>query len=74
VFDKSNRTDGTFARADFGFDPEQNHYTCPGGKRLMQFRRCFTTPRTGITKEGTRLYRASQSDCQSCAHQTALLP
>ena len=32
VFDNSNRTDGTFSRADFTFDPEANQYTCPGGK------------------------------------------
>ena len=29
VFDKSARTDGTFSRADFVFDAERNHYTCP---------------------------------------------
>jgi hypothetical protein len=26
VFDKSNRTDGTFSRADFAFDPERGRY------------------------------------------------
>jgi transposase len=66
VFDKSNRTDGTFSRADFMFDPDANEYTCPGGKRLVQFRRSYKTPRTGITSEGTRLYRASQHDCKVC--------
>jgi DDE family transposase len=30
VFDKSNRTDGTFSRADFAFDAERDRYTCPG--------------------------------------------
>ncbi|TKB76791.1 MAG: transposase [Mesorhizobium sp.] len=66
VFDKSNRTDGTFSRADFMFDPDANEYTCPGGKRLVQFRRSYKTPRTGITSAGTRLYRASQHDCKVC--------
>ena len=66
VFDKSNRTDGTFSRADFTFDPEANQYTCPGGKLLVQFRRGYATPRTGITSTGTRLYRASQHDCKTC--------
>src|ERR1700736_5174872 len=42
VFDKSNRTDGTFSRADFAFDVERDRYTCPAGKKLVQFRR--TTP------------------------------
>ena len=67
VFDKSNRTDGTFSRADFMFDPDANEYTCPGGKQLVQFRRRYRTPRTGITSAGTRLYRASQHDCKVCA-------
>jgi transposase len=66
VFDKSNRTDGTLSRADFMFDPDANEYTCPGGKRLVQFRRSYKTLRTGITSAGTRLYRASQHDCKVC--------
>jgi len=66
VIDKAERTDGTFSRADFMFDPDEDHYTCPGGKQLVQYRRSFATPRTGITKAGVRFYRAKQSDCQSC--------
>jgi hypothetical protein len=74
VFDKSNRTDGTFSRSDFVFDAERNHYTCPQGKLLVQFRRAFTTPRSGITKEGTRLYRSSKSDCQACTLKEKCCP
>jgi hypothetical protein len=37
-FDKSNRTDGTFYRVDFKFDPQRDRYTCPSGKELVQFR------------------------------------
>ena len=66
VFDKSNRTDGTFSRADFVFDTEADRYTCPAGKELAQFHRTYTTPRTGITSEGTRLYRAKKRDCDAC--------
>jgi Transposase DDE domain len=66
VFDKSIRTDGTFSRADFTFDPERDRYTCPAGKELVQFRRTYATPRTGIPAEGTRLYRASKKDCDVC--------
>ena len=32
VFDKSNRTDGTFSRVDFKFDPDRDRYTCPGAR------------------------------------------
>lgn len=57
MFDKLNRTDGTFSRSDFVFDADRNHYTCPQGKLLVQFRRAYATPRSGITTDGTRLYR-----------------
>src|ERR1700726_3191138 len=30
VWDKSARSDGTFSRSDFVFDPERNIYVCPG--------------------------------------------
>jgi hypothetical protein len=66
VFDHSNRTDGSFSRADFAFDPQHDRYTCPAGKELVQFRRNFSAPRTGITSAGTRLSRASQKDCGVC--------
>ena len=66
VFDKSNRTDGTFSRADFVFDAERDRYTCPAGKELVQFRRTYAIPRSGVTAEGTRLYRASKLDCDVC--------
>jgi hypothetical protein len=37
VWDKSERTDGTFSRSDFVFDAASNTYTCPGGKILQQY-------------------------------------
>ena len=45
VIDKSGRSDGTFERADFTFDAENDAYICPGGKELKQYRRAFTKPR-----------------------------
>jgi len=74
VFDKSSRTDGTFSRADFVFDAGQDRYTCPGGKQLVQFHRTYATPRSGITKDGTRLYRASKPDCDACALKPRCCP
>jgi transposase len=74
VFDKSTRTDGTFSRADFTFDPERDRYTCPAGKELVQFRRTYATPRTGVTAEGTRLYRASKKDCDACELKARCCP
>jgi len=37
-------------------------------------RRTFTTPRTGITKADTIIYRASQSDCTSCSKKAQCCP
>ena len=44
------------------------------GKLLVQFRRTYATPRSGITKDGTRLYRSSKSDCQGCAFKARCCP
>jgi len=74
VWDKSERTDGSFSRADFVFNAASNTYTCPGGKTLQQYRRPFTTPRSGVTKASTRLYRARQADCEVCALKPRCCP
>ena len=74
VWDKSERTDGTFSRSDFIFDAGSNSYTCPGGKTLQQYRRPFTIPRAGVTKNNMRLYRARQSDCEACALKARCCP
>jgi hypothetical protein len=58
VWDMSRRDDGTFSRADFTFDKEQNVYVCPAGKLLKT---------TGTVHDGrTILYRTSLRDCGSC--------
>jgi transposase len=74
VWDKSERDDGTFMRADFSYDKERDIYICPGGKELKQYRRNFTQPRSGVTKAKTRIYRASQFDCRHCALKPRCCP
>jgi hypothetical protein len=74
VIDKSGRKDGTFERADFTFDVENDLYICPGGKALKQFRRAFTTPRSGPNKDETIRYRARKSDCDTCALKQRCTP
>ena len=66
VFDKSQRTDGTFSRDEFTYNHTSDTYRCPGGKTLQRYRRRFTTPRTGVTKDNTMRYRASKRDCEVC--------
>src|SRR5438876_258795 len=48
VFDKSQRTDGTFSREDFTYDHASDTYRCPARKTLQHYRRQFTIPRTGV--------------------------
>ena len=67
VIDKSERKDGTFSRDDFTYDHDSDSYTCPGGKQLVQFRRTYKTPRSGVDAEGLMRYRASKTDCDDCA-------
>ena len=66
VFDKSQRTDGTFSRDDFTYDHATDTYRCPAGKTLQHYRRRFAIPRTGIMKDNSMRYRASKRDCQGC--------
>src|SRR6202163_2684587 len=58
VWDRSDREDGTFSRADFKFDKERNVYVCPAGKLL--------TTTSKVHDGRTILYRASTRDCGSC--------
>ncbi len=66
VIDKLGRKDGTFERADFTFDAENDLYICPCGKELKQYRCAFTTPRSGPNKDATIRYRARKFDCEAC--------
>jgi len=66
VFDKSNRKDGTFSRADFCFDKENDFYICPNGKVLK------TTGR--VVNDEQHLYRASKFDCEPCPFKQKCCP
>ncbi len=74
LWEKGERDDGTFGRSDFVFDQASNSYCCPGGKLLKQYRRNFTRPRSGVTKAQTRIYRASQFDCEACTLKPKCCP
>ncbi len=66
VWDKSERDDGTFMRADFSYDKERDIYTCPAGKTLKT---------TGRMSDGKTLYyRASKRDCDRCPLKTKCCP
>jgi len=74
VFDKSERSDGTFSRSDFAFDPERNLYVCPAGKELKKYHRSFSKPRGGVTKDGAMIYFARKHDCEACALKLKCCP
>ncbi|MCP4407990.1 MAG: transposase, partial [Gammaproteobacteria bacterium] len=75
VLEKSKRTDGTFSREDFTYDPTEDSYTCPAGKNLQRSRRKFRKPRSSnADKDGTIRYRASKHDCDSCALRSRCCP
>jgi IS5 family transposase len=58
VWEKSDRADGIFSRADFIWDKRHGYYICPNGKPLRT---------SGTVHDGrTLLYRASKRDCDVC--------
>jgi transposase len=58
VIDKSAREDGSFSRADFRYDEDEDLYICPAGRHLR-------TSGT-IVNDEQRLYRGATADCRSC--------
>jgi hypothetical protein len=47
---------------------------CPGGKKLLHYRRQFARPRLGVDAEGVMRYRATQHDCGACALKSRCSP
>ncbi|CAN5407697.1 IS1182-like element ISBma2 family transposase [soil metagenome] len=74
IIDKSGRTDGTFSRADFTYDPAADLYRCPGGKELKQYRRAFRADHPDTPPDDTYRYRASKIDCDACALKPRCCP
>lgn len=66
VFDKSQRTDGTFSRDEFAYDHKRDCYTCPAGKELRQRQKIYRVPRPFVDENGMLRYRASKFDCEDC--------
>jgi hypothetical protein len=66
VWDKSERDDGTFSRADFIYDKARDLYICPGDKTLR------TTGR--LHSDNTYRYIASKYDCDACALKLKCCP
>jgi len=74
VWDRTQRDDDTFSSSDFQWDEQADEYRCPQGNALRKQRRSFKDLRTHITKAGTIIYRASQSDCANCPLKARCCP
>jgi hypothetical protein len=74
VFDKSERSDGTFSRSDFTYDHEADAYTCPAGKPLRQRQKVYRTLRPLLNEDGMMRYRASKLDCEICSLKPQCCP
>jgi transposase len=66
VFDKSQRSDGTFSRDEFAYDHKRDCYICPAGKELRQRQKIYRAPRPFVDENGMMRYRASKLDCEAC--------
>ena len=74
VFDKSQRTDGTFSRDDFAYDHKRDCYICPAGKELRQRQKIYRVPRPFVDEDGMMRYRASKLDCAGCSLKPQCCP
>ena len=73
VFDK-DRTDGSFARADFTYDHADDSYTCPGGKQLRRYWQDGRAAKAKPPADGIYRYRARKADCDSCELRSRCRP
>ena len=74
LWEKYVRDTGAYPRSEFIYDKASDSYSCPGGKELKQFWRKYKTPRSGITKANTRIYRSRNTDCAACALKDKCCP
>ena len=74
VFDKSQRSDGTFSRDDFAYDHNRDCYLCPAGKELRQRHKIYRVPRPFVDENGMMRYRASKLDCEGCSLKPRCCP
>jgi len=74
VFDKGERTDGTFSRSDFTWDEDNDCFICPEGKELRHNRRAYSDTGRATQELKTRKYRALKADCVDCPSKAKCCP
>ena len=74
VFDKSERTDGTFSRSDFAYEAEARPLRMPWRQGVTNVPpQLLQAPRRGVEGRQDRL-RASRLDCDACALKSKCCP
>jgi len=63
VFEKGERTDGTFSRSDVPRDDQNDRYICPGGKEMRHTRPTCSDPARNAPSWRSRKCRALKVDC-----------
>ena len=74
VFDKSARRDGAFERADFAYDLDEDHYTCPAGKVLKRCRRYGGRDFGRAARRRALLLSSQQARLRRLHAEAAMLP
>ena len=74
VFDKSQRSDGTFSRSDFDYDLGRDLYICPDGKPLRLRQKVYRAERPLVDENGMMRYHASKFDCDACSLKPQCCP
>lgn len=74
VFDKGERTDGTFSRSDFTWDEDNDCFICPEGKELRHNRRAYSDTGRATQELKSRKYRALKADCVDCPSKAKCCP
>ena len=73
VFDKSQRTDGTFSRDDFAYDHKRDCYICPAGKELRQRQKIYRVPRPLVDRERHDALSRQQAGLRGLFAEAAVL-
>ena len=58
--DSLDESDRKLVKADFDYDENKEHFTCPGGQQLAIIRE---------GKDGTKTYQGHSETCNSCSYQ-----
>jgi len=74
VFDKSQRSDGTFSRDDFAYHHKRDCYILPCRQGTQAAPKIHRMPRPFVDENGIMRYRVSKLDCEGCSLKPQCCP